>query len=925
MGQTSKLKYICEFDCGKAMNNAKEFAGKLEKLSKDAVKAGAALTVALTPFMYISKKATQQADEYARSVAKIRVATGETGAALNALVDNFKEIRKAVPQGDELVAQTLGAVNQKFSVTGKTLETVTKAMLDFSRMTGTDATNSVTAVAKAMNNWKIQAKDTTAFLDKVYMASTKTGASAESIATYMASMGAQFRNLNLTLDQSIALVSAFQKAGISVNSIAFPMTKAIGEMSKAGIKDIGAGFADLIKKIKEAGSAAEANAIGKKFFGGRGYMQITTAIREGRFEIDELIKSLQNSGGSFNKAAEDSMTFGEKLTRFKENAANALEPLGQSLIKIAEEYMPKMQKAIEGFAERLNADKVKTIAYSGAIIGVGLAATKAVTGVAKLIKAVKELETVFAASAGLKALFGIGGKVALGFGVGYGAGKIIQSGRQKQATQDEMLKAIRAKEPNWGNYSFNTSKTAKKRETIEEAYKRLFPQKQSWTYDPSKDTANVTSGTTGNFLTGTGATDFSKIGAKSSKSTVDYANKITKLKDEIDRLNNTSNYNAIIAEMDKYAAKLSELDNLSSASNKKNYEAWQNKKEYTSKFTQELNAAISDVNLALEKNDITIEQAYSSISKLGERYKLSASDAYIVQKALRNLRDEMNANTQSIIDLDRQAAIFSQQNMLNKWANQYNAETAFGGAASIKTAQAYLSLLEQTWASLERGSSAWVEMGEKIREVQNASLGVNLGLINTELNVTSNYVKSLTGQFAVGFTDAIANACKGTADFKDSIISLLQEMGAMVVKATLLSGIMSIFTGKPMFGAGGTFFKALGFHSGGVVGQSSPTFTRITPIDTFAHAPRLHTGNLRADEYPAILQKGETVIPKNQHFGNATESAGTENHYNITIQAVDSKSFTDMLTRNNGGIESLIVNSLNRGGALRSAIRGATA
>jgi hypothetical protein len=36
---------------------------------------------------------------------------------------------------------------------------------------------------------------------------------------------------------------------------------------------------------------------------------------------------------------------------------------------------------------------------------------------------------------------------------------------------------------------------------------------------------------------------------------------------------------------------------------------------------------------------------------------------------------------------------------------------------------------------------------------------------------------------------------------------------------------------------------------------------RSIPASYFASAPRLHQG-LAADEYPAILQKGEQVIPK---------------------------------------------------------------
>ena len=84
---------------------------------------------------------------------------------------------------------------------------------------------------------------------------------------------------------------------------------------------------------------------------------------------------------------------------------------------------------------------------------------------------------------------------------------------------------------------------------------------------------------------------------------------------------------------------------------------------------------------------------------------------------------------------------------------------------------------------------------------------------------------------------------------------------------------------KPLFGAIGGLFggggasgslfgassiNALGYHDGGVVGYGA--FSRSVNPYLFANAPRLH-GGLMPDEYPAILQKGEAVIPKDKVGG----------------------------------------------------------
>jgi len=65
--------------------------------------------------------------------------------------------------------------------------------------------------------------------------------------------------------------------------------------------------------------------------------------------------------------------------------------------------------------------------------------------------------------------------------------------------------------------------------------------------------------------------------------------------------------------------------------------------------------------------------------------------------------------------------------------------------------------------------------------------------------------------------------------------------------------------------AGGVIGAALGMfagvaHSGWNVGNEPPPATRTVSPTVFAGAKRFHNG-LAGDEFPAILKKGETVIP----------------------------------------------------------------
>lgn len=168
---------------------------------------------------------------------------------------------------------------------------------------------------------------------------------------------------------------------------------------------------------------------------------------------------------------------------------------------------------------------------------------------------------------------------------------------------------------------------------------------------------------------------------------------------------------------------------------------------------------------------------------------------------------------------------------------------------------------------------------------------------------------------------AIADfAMRGETSFRDMIDAMIRDLLRMAayqnITRPLFGGISgaigNLFGGGttgPHIGAGGT--TAFGMHGGGIAGQDS-SFTRTLPGGLFSHAPRLHSG-LMPDEFPAILQKGEAVIPRDAVGGGAGDT-------NVFIYAVDAKSFEDMCRRNPGAINSQVLQSL-RDNKTRSEIK----
>jgi hypothetical protein len=93
----------------------------------------------------------------------------------------------------------------------------------------------------------------------------------------------------------------------------------------------------------------------------------------------------------------------------------------------------------------------------------------------------------------------------------------------------------------------------------------------------------------------------------------------------------------------------------------------------------------------------------------------------------------------------------------------------------------------------------------------------------------------------------------------------------------------------------------------------------------FAGAQRYHSGGmvgLRSDEVPAILQRGELVLSKDQVGGASASGGGGTVRVEIEnkgapVQATAAGSSTDI----NGQVIHIVLDDINRGGRIRGAIK----
>jgi hypothetical protein len=170
------------------------------------------------------------------------------------------------------------------------------------------------------------------------------------------------------------------------------------------------------------------------------------------------------------------------------------------------------------------------------------------------------------------------------------------------------------------------------------------------------------------------------------------------------------------------------------------------------------------------------------------------------------------------------------------------------------------------------------------------------GVSNLQISI-QDLTSTTLNDFASGMANAFSETIKGSKSakdaFRDFTTSFLQDVSRQIMQTMILLMVKKA-AGLLMgtFGGGGINmgYEAWGgqsspmIHSGGVAGEGRFP-QRQVPSFMFAVAPKLHSG-LMADEYPAILQRGERVIPKNK----AQEPTSVNNlHLSVVVNAANAK------------------------------------
>jgi lambda family phage tail tape measure protein len=273
-------------------------------------------------------------------------------------------------------------------------------------------------------------------------------------------------------------------------------------------------------------------------------------------------------------------------------------------------------------------------------------------------------------------------------------------------------------------------------------------------------------------------------------------------------------------------------------------------------------------------------QAYSEAQKVVDDLsrqleRLTDKRAGFIQDAISRLSD--NATSAQRAEVEKLAAALYDQGEAQQKLNKLKQEGEQVTNATRTVTEAYTSEIERLKNMLDAGAISQDTYNRAVAAAEKQQLDARKDAEAGALRAFRNYreqAEDAASAVEKAFTEGMKATEDAIVDFVTSGGKSLQSLGDMansIVADITRMAVQKSITG-PLFnmlgssmGGGGfldSIFSSI-FHEGGEVGGSAPQ--RRVPAYVYASAPRYHTGGvagLKPGEIPAILERGEIVLPK---------------------------------------------------------------
>lgn len=324
-------------------NKVNDFGSKTEALGKKFLP----VTAGVAALGTAAHTAWSELDEAYDGIA---AGTGATGEALESLQASFDNVYGSFPADSAAVGTAIADLNTRFGFTGEKLETASTQFLKFAQVNNVDVGTAIAKVSRAMGDAGVSSEEYSHVLDALTAASQGSGLATDVLAESLTKFGAPMRQLGFSMEESIALFSQWEKAGVNTEIAFSGMKKAISNWAAEG-KDAKVEFASMMKEIENAPDLATATTLAIETFGQKAGPDLADAIKGGRFSIEEFMDIVAKSGGVLDETFFAMMDPADQMVVAMNNLDLAGAALGDAIQSVLAPMFYKLAEACKGLAK----------------------------------------------------------------------------------------------------------------------------------------------------------------------------------------------------------------------------------------------------------------------------------------------------------------------------------------------------------------------------------------------------------------------------------------------------------------------------------------------------------------------------------------------------------------------------------------------
>lgn len=276
--------------------------------------------------------------------------TGATGEAADGLEESYKNVATSIVGDFDDIGGAVGEVNTRFGLTGTALEELSTTFLKFADINELDIQTSIEGVDQAMKTFNVDQSEANNVMGLLTATCQQTGISMGELLNNLQQYGPAFKEMGLDMDDAITLMGSFEEAGIDSSDMLAKLQKAASYYNSEGLS-MSEGLSDLIARLQDSDTAADATAEAYEIFGQRGGLAFVTAAQEGKLSIGELETAMDDYSTVVDDTYNETMDGTDEMALAWQSLQVSMSELGEAIGNVLAPIMTKISEFISGLAE----------------------------------------------------------------------------------------------------------------------------------------------------------------------------------------------------------------------------------------------------------------------------------------------------------------------------------------------------------------------------------------------------------------------------------------------------------------------------------------------------------------------------------------------------------------------------------------------